>query len=77
MAAPKLKIPFKSWSPLQGEKMTREQLEKKKIYLEQKITKFEQIIINQTDKSVERKIFNRLDRLHDKVTNINAEIVAL
>jgi len=57
--------------------MTREQLEKKKIYLEQKITKFEQIIINQTDKSVERKIFNRLDRLHDKVTNINAEIVAL
>lgn len=57
--------------------MTREQLEKKKIYLEQKITKFEQIIINQTDKSVERKIFNRLDRLHDKVTNINAEIAAL
>jgi hypothetical protein len=57
--------------------MTREQLEKKKIYLEQKITKFEQIIINQTDKSVERKIFNRLDRLHDKVTDINAEIAAL
>lgn len=57
--------------------MTKERLERKKARLEQKITKFELIIINQTDKSVERKIFNRLDRLHDKVTNINAEIAAL
>ena len=57
--------------------MTKERLERKKARLEQKITKFELIIINQTDKSVERKIFNKLDRLHDKVTNINAEIAAL